>query len=142
MNNTSRIPQQINRNAPSVQPVAGHEAAKSGHTKGIIEQPAKSALVNKIRLRKRKTLGRGWIAVNVSARDELEMRKVAAADGMTFRLFCEFALRSAKLEKRESLGLSWDQFRKLTPGQIKALGERARWLRSMSIGYIVFPERN
>jgi hypothetical protein len=68
----------------------------------------------------------GWIAVNISQRRIAEMKTLARASGMTFRLFCELAFCAAIREQREILGLPAYQPVNLTCGQIAALAERHR----------------
>jgi hypothetical protein len=68
--------------------------------------------------------GRGWIAVNVAAWRVAEMKKLARASGMPFRLFCEFALITAANNLRDKLGLKYLQASHLSGRQIRALAEK------------------
>jgi hypothetical protein len=84
--------------------------------------------------------GRGWIAVNMSAVDVVEMKKLVRAYGWTFQLYCKYALREAMWKLWENLGLSWRQSKNLTPGQIKQLAQRSELIRAIDRNFA--PEKN
>lgn len=74
----------------------------------------------------------GWINVNVHRITLARMRKLAAAKSITFRLFCESALRSALFQAMEEFGLTYQQIDSLTPKQINSLAERSRLVRRLA----------
>jgi hypothetical protein len=87
--------------------------------------------------------GRGWISVNAAAQIVKEMKILAKASDMTFRLFCEHALLCARMQFRKQLGLNRAEITKLTSRKIDSLAERSRLLRDRAgCGLSHNPERN
>jgi hypothetical protein len=77
--------------------------------------------------------------VNVAAVDVREMKALARASGLTFRHFCERALRDAARQLRENLRLSYWQASILKPKQIRRLAQRTALMHTLSI---LAPEKN
>lgn len=83
--------------------------------------------------------GRGWIAVNLAEWRVREIRKLAALNGMTFRIFCEVALLDAIHEYHERLGLGYKSISSLTDSELASLSSRRVEMRRLSC---VCPEKN
>jgi len=83
----------------------------------------------------------GWIAVNLAKWRVAEMRKLARAGDLPFRLFCELAFVEATINLRKQLGLPPYKNGQLTGRQIAALAARSKLLHNLPTR-ILSPENN
>jgi len=86
--------------------------------------------------------GKEWIAVNCSSWEEARLRKIARAGGLSFRMFCGFALHHAASIIEKELGLGFGELSALTKTSVEGLHKKSLLIRSFSMRLPLHPERN